>query len=183
LIEADVTALDRAVPQSDLGISVMVMEHVHDDSEFVRIASTLVRPGGYLAICVPARKDKWSFEDEMVGHLRRYDRGDLQRVLETGGLTDINIWSIAVPTANLLFHIGEWLVRRSDEVTRVGLSQRDQTERSGVRHIPWKTAFPPWTGLVLNRYMMLPLFILQRLFYRTAFGVTMLGFGRVPGPG
>lgn len=180
LIEGDATALDRQVSPSDVALSVMVMEHVEDDVGFVRTLGRLVRPGGYVAICVPGRKDHWSFEDETVGHLRRYDREDLQRVLEVGGLHDVQVWSVAVPTANVLFRISNWLVRHSDETKKLGLSQREQTETSGLRDIPWKTVFPSWIRLVLNKYTLYPLLLVQRLFYRTGLGVTMLGFGRIP---
>lgn len=179
LIEGDATGLDRSVSPSDVAISFMVMEHVEDDVGFVRKVSKLVHPGGYVAICVPGRRDHWSFEDETVGHLRRYDRTDLQQVLEAGGLRDVQIWSVAVPTANVLFRISDWLVRHSNEAKKVGLSQREQTETSGLREIPWKTVFPSWIKLILNRYTLYPLFLIQRLFYRTGLGVTMLGFGRV----
>jgi hypothetical protein len=123
-----------------------------------------------VVICVPGRKDRWSFEDETVGHLRRYDRADLYRVLEAVGLKGIEIWSVAVPIANILFRISAWLVRNSNEAKKVGLSQREQTETSGLREIPWKTAFPPWAKLILNRYTLYPLLVLQRLFYRTGLG-------------
>ena len=179
-ILGDVTSLDCRLPAADIGLSVMVMEHVEDDVGFVRQLSSLVRPDGCVAICVPGRKDCWNFEDETVGHLRRYDRDDLRRVLQAGGLQDIEVWSVAVPTANLLLGISTWLVRNSSETKKVGLSQRDQTETSGLREIPWKTTFPPWMRLVLNRYALYPLLLVQRLFYRTNLGVTMLGFGRVP---
>jgi SAM-dependent methyltransferase len=177
----DVMGLDRPAAPADMGLSIMVMEHVEDDIGFVRKLSQFVRPDGWLAICVPGRKDCWNFEDETVGHLRRYDRDDLRRVLQAGGLHDVEVWSVAVPTANVLLKIGAWLVRRSSEANKVGLSQREQTETSGVRDIPWKTTFPAWVGLLLNRYTLYPLLVTQRLFYRTNLGVTMLGFGRVAG--
>jgi SAM-dependent methyltransferase len=180
LIEGDATALGRELPRSDMGVSFMVMEHVEDDVEFVRAASNLVRPGGHLVFCVPGRKDRWSFEDETVGHLRRYERADLQRVLEAGGLRDIEIWSVAVPVVNILHRLGERLVRHSDEAKKVGLSRRAMTETSGMQEVPWKTMFPPYVKLVLNRYTLYPLFVVQRLFYSTGLGVNLLGIGRVP---
>jgi SAM-dependent methyltransferase len=180
LIEGDATALDCEVPPCDMGVSFMVMEHIEDDVSFVRAASGFVRPGGHLAIWVQGRRDLWSFEDETAGHLRRYDREDLRRVLEAGGLQDVEIRSVSVPIGNILHHIGAWLVRHSDEAKKLALSKRAQTETSGLREIPWKTAFPPWAKIVLNRHALYPLFVLQRLFYRTGLGVTMLGLGRVP---
>jgi 2-polyprenyl-3-methyl-5-hydroxy-6-metoxy-1,4-benzoquinol methylase len=178
-ISADVTTLDRPLQPADMGLSIMVIEHVKDDVGFVRKLSQLVRPSGWLAICVPGRKDCWTFKDETVGHLRRYDREDLHRVLRAGGLRDVEVWSVAVPIANLLLQVGAWLVRNSSEASKVGLSQRQQTETSGLRDIPWKTTFPALVGLLLNRYALYPLLVMQRLFYRTNLGVTILGFGWV----
>jgi SAM-dependent methyltransferase len=183
LLEADATALDGDLPPVDLAISLMVMEHVHDDVGFVRTLRRLVRPDGWVAVGVPGRRDKWSFEDETVGHLRRYERDDVRTVLEAGGLRDVEVWSIAVPTANILLHLGTALVRACDEARHVGLGQREQTETSGLREIPWKTVFPPWMKVVLNRHMLWPLCVLQRCFYRTGLGVTMLGFGHAPDSG
>jgi len=180
LIEADIAALDADVSGFDLGISVMVMEHIEDDVGFVDALCKLVRPGGCVAICVQGRRDLWSFEDETVGHFRRYDRDDLRRVLLGGGLRDIEIWSVAVPVANFLHHIGNWLLQRSGEAKKTELTRREQTETSGLREIRWKTIFPPWAKVILNRYTLYPLFAFQRLFYGSNLGVIMLGFGRVP---
>jgi hypothetical protein len=158
----------------------MVMEHIADDSAFLEKLIRLVRPGGFVAVCVPGRMDCWSFENDTAGHFRRYERSELMTMMEASGLTDLAVWSLAVPTANILLRIGAWLVRRSDEVHKIGLSQRKQTETSGVRDIPWKTIFPPWVKVFLNRFTLYPLLLLQRLFYSTDKGVTILGFGRVP---
>lgn len=182
LIEGDATEMAQPVPPSDIGISFMVMEHVEDDVGFVRTLSKYVRPGGYLLLCVPGRKDCWTFEDETVGHLRRYDRDDLRQTLEAGGLEKVEVWSVAVPVANMLLRLSDMLVRRSGETKKLGLSQREQTQTSGIRAIPWKTVFPSWVRIILNRYTLYPLFVMQRLFYRTGLGITMLGFGRVRTP-
>ncbi len=177
LLEGDAATMNPA--PADLCLSVMVMEHVEDDVGFVRTLSRMVKPGGYLAVCVPGRKDCWSFEDETAGHFRRYDREDLRGVLKAGGLTNLQVWSVAVPTANLLLRAGTHFVKRSGEGRKLTLSQREQTATSGVRDIPWKTTFPACVKLVLNPYIMWPFTVLQRLFYGTRYGVTMLGFGQV----
>ena len=122
VVEGDVTRIDFSIAPVDLGISFMVMEHVEDDVGFVRKLSEFVRADGYLAICVPGRRDCWSFEDKTVGHLRRYDRDDLYRVLAAGGLKNVEVWSVAVPTANLLLRVSNWLVRNSAEAKKVALS-------------------------------------------------------------
>ncbi len=176
----DVLDLPADFARVDLAISFMVMEHVQDDVGFVRRLAGYVKPGGLLVLGVPGRRDCWSIEDETVGHYRRYDRHDLDSVLRSAGLGQVAVWSIAVPVANLLFKLSVWLIARSAETAKVAQTQREQTETSGIREIAWKTAFPSWVGLILNRVTLMPLFIIQRLFYRTGLGITMMGMGHVP---
>jgi hypothetical protein len=136
-----------------------------------------VKPGGHVIIGVPGRPDLWGIEDETVGHVRRYDRASLADVLTRAGLRNVQVWSVAVPVANLLFRLGNAMIRLSGEPRKKALSAREQTEESGIRRIPFKTVFPPAFRLILNRYTMAPLFVLQRLFYGSDFGLTLVGFG------
>ncbi|SDR05294.1 Methyltransferase domain-containing protein [Rhizobiales bacterium GAS113] len=176
---ADVHRLSSDFCKADLAVSYMVMEHVADDVGFLRKISEFTKPNGTVIVAVPGRRDCWTIEDETVGHLRRYDRCDLEEVMRTAGLHDIDVRSVAVPTANLLLGVGGWLIKHSGEMAKVGQSQREQTETSGIREIPWKTTFPSWARLILNHYALWPLFVIQRLFYKTGYGVTMMGIGKV----
>jgi SAM-dependent methyltransferase len=178
LIEDDLFNVQPDGRRYSLGLSMLVMEHVADDVGFVRRIAEFVEPSGLVVIAVPGRRDRWGIEDETVGHLRRYDRSDLERVLTEAGLKDVQVWSVAVPVANVLFHAGNLLVRLSGETRKTQLSKVDQTKTSGIREIPFKTMFPSWFKLVLNRTTLFPLFVLQRLFYRTNLSVTMIAFGR-----
>jgi SAM-dependent methyltransferase len=181
LFHGDVSALRPEQSQVDLGISMMVMEHVEDDVGFIEQIARHVKPDGHLLIGVPGRRDRWGIEDETVGHLRRYDRSDLAGTLTRAGLADVEVRSVAVPVANILFHIGNRMIRGSqEEMRKTQLSAREQTATSGIREIPWKTVFPPWVRILLNRVTLYPLFLLQRLFYGTDLGLTMVGIGRVP---
>jgi SAM-dependent methyltransferase len=176
----DVHDLPADFAKVDIAISYMVMEHVEDDVGFIQKIAQYVKPGGTIILAVPGRRDRWSLEDETVGHFRRYDRGDLDAVLRKASLGQVSVWSVGVPTINMLFNISLWMVARSGETAKVGLSQREQTETSGIRDIPWKTVFPPWVRIILNRVTLYPLFVIQRMFYRSGLGVVMMGMGRVP---
>ena len=173
----DVLTLPKEFAKVDVAISCMVMEHVEDDVEFIKKLTQFVRPGGAIVLAVPGRRDKWSIEDETVGHYRRYDRVDLENVMNQAGLTSVSARSVAVPVANILFHIGLWLLNRSSETNKLTQSKREQTEQSGIQEIKWKTTFPTPIKLILNRTTLYPLFVIQRLFYRTNLGVTMMGVG------
>jgi hypothetical protein len=100
--------------------------------------------------------------------------------LRKADLKQVSVWSVGVPTINMLFNISLRMVARSGETAKVAQSQREQTETSGIRDIPWKTVFPSWVRLILNRTTLYPLFVIQRMFYRTGLGVVMMGMGRVP---
>ncbi|HUK33166.1 MAG TPA: class I SAM-dependent methyltransferase [Vicinamibacterales bacterium] len=165
----------------DLVLSLMVMEHVEDDLAFARRLAEQANPGGHLIVGVPGRRDRWSIEDETVGHWRRYERDDLKRILETAGLRNVRVWSVAVPVANVLFHAGNVFLRLGGEASKKHtLSRQAQTAQSGIREIPFKTLFPPVFRLLLNKYTMAPWFVLQRLFYSTNRGLTLIGFGERP---
>lgn len=179
LIHGDIFKFEEQGIKVDLGVSMMVMEHVEDDIAFIKKICSVLNEGGHLLIGVPGRRDRWGIEDETVGHLRRYDKVDLESVLKKSGLSNVVVWSVAVPVANILFHIGNYLVKKN-ESHKKELSLREQTETSGIREIPFKTVFPSYFNLILNRVTLYPLFLIQRLFYSTGLGLTMLGLGKVP---
>ncbi len=179
LVESDILDLDLMGEKFDAGLSMMVMEHVADQRGFLRKIMEFVKPGGHVIVGVPGRRDRWGIEDETVGHLRRYDRNDLREVLLSAGLTDVTVWSVAVPTANLLFHFSNFFIRNSSEIDKLSQSTGAQTETSGIREIPWKTAFPSSFRLILNRTTLYPLLVMQRLFYKSNLGLTLIASGRV----
>jgi 2-polyprenyl-3-methyl-5-hydroxy-6-metoxy-1,4-benzoquinol methylase len=181
IVQGDVLRMTgETLGESDLSMAMMVIEHVEDDVGFVRHLGSLVRPGGIVMISVPGGRHRWSFEDETVGHLRRYDRADVIRTMEAAGLVEVIAWSIAVPLANLTFEIGDWLTRHSNEKQKLGMSKLEQTKLSATREVPFKTTFPAAFRLLLNRVTMFPWFALQRRFYLSNRGTVMLGMGRRP---
>jgi SAM-dependent methyltransferase len=180
LITGDIFEFESSQEKVDLGVSMMVMEHVEDDTDFLQKISRCIKPGGHVIVAVPGRRDCWTFEDETVGHLRRYDRQDLFDILGRAGLIEPVVWSVAVPTANMLAGISDILVRNSQERDKVGTSTIYQTQTSGIREIPFKTVFPSFCKLILNRYTLYPLFVAQRMFYNTGLGLVMLAMGTIP---
>jgi len=178
LITDDIFNVQPRQRRYAIGLSLMVIEHIDDDERFVRRIADFLEPGGLLIVAAPGRRDRWGIEDETVGHFRRYDRSDLERVMLRSGLLDVQVWSVAVPVANLLFRAGNLLLRLGGESRKTQLSKIDQTKTSGIREIPWKTVFPSWAKFLLNRTTLYPLFVVQRLFYRTNLGLTMVAFGR-----
>lgn len=177
LHHSEVGIVDAHEQPIDVVVSMMVLEHQEDERAFLNRLRSLVRPGGMLVIGVPARMDHWSIEDDKVGHYRRYERNQLTSVLESAGLRNLVVRSVGVPISNLLFRASTRQVRAysadapNDKV--------EQTAESGVREIPFKTVFPRWCRLLLNDRALWPVCQLQRLFYGSNLGLTLIARGTV----
>lgn len=62
-----------------------VIEHVPDDRAVLAEAARALRPGGHVAISVPAYQFLFANNDRVAHHQRRYTRGGLVRRLREGG--------------------------------------------------------------------------------------------------
>jgi hypothetical protein len=99
--------------------------------------------------------------------------------MSEAGLDPIEVWSVSVPIANLLFHLGNRMIERSERETATReLARQVQTLTSGIREIPFKTVVPVSFRLILNRWTLWPFFVLQRFFYRSKLGITLIGVAR-----
>ena len=80
------TYLERYGPgRLDAVVSSNVLEHLADDVGCLCQMRAALRPGGALAVYVPARAELRGSLDEAVGHLRRYTRPLLTSRLEQAG--------------------------------------------------------------------------------------------------
>lgn len=71
----------------DLILLFDVIEHVPDPISFIEACMFHLKANGYLAMNVPALRMLFSNYDKTVGHLRRYDLGDIEQLAEHAGLT------------------------------------------------------------------------------------------------
>lgn len=69
----------------DAIVSSNVLEHLADDAACLQQLGLALRPGGALAVYVPARQELFGSLDSAVGHRRRYSRTLLRRRLEQAG--------------------------------------------------------------------------------------------------
>ena len=86
VVEADVTELPFADDSYDAAVLGEVLEHVPDDTRALREVVRVTRPGGVVAISVPANPAYFGPSDEWAGHVRRYTRDALLAVAEAAGL-------------------------------------------------------------------------------------------------
>ncbi len=70
----------------DVGFLLDVMEHIEQDAEVLGQIRQALKPGGLLFVTTPALKFFWSYNDEIVHHVRRYSRADFRRLAGEAGL-------------------------------------------------------------------------------------------------
>ncbi len=71
----------------DAAIMVNVLEHIADDRSVLEMLHRLLKPGGAMLIFVPAVPFLYGSLDARLGHLRRYTRASLTRVVMDAGFT------------------------------------------------------------------------------------------------
>ena len=93
--------------QFDIVMLLDVIEHIDDDVTALQTAASLLRPGGWIVINVPALPWLWSAHDVINQHKRRYVAAGLRAVITRAALevTLLRYWgALLVPLA--------WVERR-----------------------------------------------------------------------
>jgi 2-polyprenyl-3-methyl-5-hydroxy-6-metoxy-1,4-benzoquinol methylase len=74
------------------GVLLMdIIEHIDNDSEFLKTSLAYVKPNGLVVINVPALNSLYSKYDEILGHKRRYTTEMLRTLFEKNGIEEIKI--------------------------------------------------------------------------------------------
>jgi SAM-dependent methyltransferase len=148
----------------DLVISCMVMEHLEEDAQLAFMAKSLqnLRQDGVMVGLVPGSPAHWGIEDDIAGHCRRYTRNSIKILVTNNGWALKHIAGLTFPTSNLLLPISNFLVNRSER-HKLALTALERTKQSGIRSVKYKTHFPILLSILLNKYTLLPLHIIQKL--------------------
>lgn len=70
----------------DVMFMLDVLEHIPDDAAVLQQIHGSLRPGGHLLVTTPAFPGFWSYNDDLVHHVRRYVRADFARLAKETGL-------------------------------------------------------------------------------------------------
>lgn len=79
------TGLEQLTTRVDAIFTSNVLEHIEDDQGVMRKLFDALKPGGLLFVYVPALPHLFSAMDAAVGHVRRYERLELDRKLRSAG--------------------------------------------------------------------------------------------------
>jgi len=163
---SNINVMTDAVPGSfDCVVACEVMEHIDDDRLFLEKICANLKPGGQAILSVPARESCWTIHDELVGHLRRYEKDGLTELAISAGFTDIVVVAYGYPWINWLSHLRVWLARRT-LTDRDDWDQEQQTRMSNHRQIPaWLSQ--SMVPLLVNKVTIYPFAFVSRIFNRS----------------
>jgi SAM-dependent methyltransferase len=146
-----------------------VLEHIADDSAFVRSIVSRLMPGGRLYVTVPAHRWLWSFEDGRAGHMRRYTRKTLLGLVLQAGL-EIDVISHAFAFLTLPIFLLRRLAlpsRRRQEMAMQAFRDHGHTRRVLLRSVLVRLC--AWERRLLKRGWSLPLGSSLLVVARTSF--------------
>jgi SAM-dependent methyltransferase len=132
---------DQGFPDASFDVVGMfeLLEHVADDVGLLRDIARITRPGGYLALTVPLGMKYYCSFDRFVGHVRRFEPGELRSKVEQAGY----------------------------ELVRFEVHSQSPLEPFASVHVFVMRHFPRLTLWALN-YIFLPLLERMRLKWRDA---------------
>lgn len=153
----------------DYLFSFDVLEHIKDDETMLQKWSSYLKDGGICLISVPAHANKFGRSDEMMGHIRRYEKKELTKLLSNCGYKDIKVFNYGFPLVNFTLKTINFLYGLSStEKNAYGrLSASEKTIKSGVKN----PAMVEKLSFVFNNFTVSPFVQLQKLFFDADYGV------------
>jgi SAM-dependent methyltransferase len=153
--------------QFELVCAFEVLEHIEDDVKALATWASLLPPGGWLLLSVPAQQRRFGPWDELVGHFRRYDPPGISALLADAGFTDIDVRLYGFPLGYLTEPVRNAVARRR-LTGRSGESAEERTASSGRQ-------LQPASGTLGRaiRWGTAPFRLLQRAFPATGTGMVV----------
>ena len=155
LVRGDITRISFINDYFDGIVCGEVLEHIPNHVAAIQELYRVLKPGGYCIITVPVNPKLWGETDESVGHVRRYEKDELELLFtETGFIVDeCHYWGFP-------------LVRLYDTYFRPRLVKSE-----GVMNEQSKIAII--VSIILSK-----LFMIDRIFDKSPLGAGLILMGR-----
>lgn len=141
-----------------------VLEHIQDDRNTLLEWAKYIKPGGKLLISVPAHRKKYGKSDELVGHVRRYEKSQLYELIDFAGFENIRIINYGYPITELTRSFSNFLVQKENGYD--GLSAEQRSIRSAQMK---PKRINSWLKIFSGR-LVTPFCGIQRCFYNIDLG-------------
>jgi SAM-dependent methyltransferase len=143
LLQADVCALPIKDACVDVAVSANLLEHVADDERALAEIVRTLRPGGRAVIVVPVNPEIYDCYDRLLGHERRYARGELARKAQSAGLRVLQEVHLGAPLYPALWAVKQRNRRRYEHLRGAALEQKvkseiDRTAGATLGRLAWR---------------------------------------------
>jgi SAM-dependent methyltransferase len=152
----------------DIVCAFEVLEHLEDPASALAVWLRHLREGGWLLVSVPAGAHRFGPTDVKAGHVRRYDRADLEELLSRSGLDEIEVVTYGFPLGYALEAGRNVYARRK----LADASLEERTASSG------RWLQPSDRIAQLTRLASAPFRLAQRPFGSTSLGTGLVGRAR-----
>jgi SAM-dependent methyltransferase len=162
---------ELAAESFDYLFAFEVLEHIENDGEVLREWMRYLRPSGRILVSVPAHQRKYGKSDELVGHVRRYEKKNLHALLSSADVSDISIVNYGFPITELTRRLSNRLIRNDhsyDEMT---------PEQRSIRSAQARPATINKVLSAISSDFFWPFCSAQRWFYRYDLGDGYLATG------
>jgi len=149
-----------------------VLEHIQDDLAALSDWTSHLVPGGTILLSVPAHARKFCKSDEIVGHVRRYERVEMQRLLISAGYEDIRLINYGYPLTEVTRAVSNMLI--AGETEHLSLTPQERsTQSSYTRPLAVQRIIESLSEKVFS-----PFRVCQRAFYGLDWGDGLVAIAR-----
>jgi len=186
LSEAMITRAARKIPVHgspnsgwdecfDVLFAFEVLEHIEDDRIALAQWRSWLKPGGHLLLSVPAHKQLWTAGDEWAGHIRRYERRSLLRLLDYVGFEVDEFECYGFPLTNFSERVGAPIYARQISARKLA-TQNDRQRNNDLSGIDRRShlKYYPLLSSILGRLALRVCLVIQGVFVRSDFGTGYL---------
>ncbi len=151
-------------------VALEVLEHIEDDVGALLAWRSWLASDGVLLISVPAHRKRWGAADEWAGHVRRYDRADIEAVMVKAGFRIESIGGYGFGLGTVLDFLSQGGYRKQTIRHADGTPNRAaNNERSGIDRKVATATFGLLSSLP-GRLLMQCAFRVQSAFQSTRLG-------------
>jgi SAM-dependent methyltransferase len=124
LLHADACALPLEDSSVDGAVSANLLEHVPDDELALAEIFRILRPGARAVIVVPVSPSSYDCYDRLLGHERRYARGELARKARGAGLRVLQDIHLGAPLYPAFWAVKQRNRRRHEQLRGHALERK-----------------------------------------------------------
>lgn len=146
----------------DCIVACEVLEHIENDVLFLKKTHKILDTGGQIILSVPARMKYFSVHDEIVGHLRRYEKIELENKIKNAGFNKVKIISYGYPFINLL-KIPRIFLAKLQYSQKKDWDLIQKIKGSGFSQIDFFSKMK-FMGIITNKYFFYPFCLFASLF-------------------